>query len=295
MTTPRIVLVTGATAGIGRATALHLAKQGHRVFASGRRAHALESLAKEAAGTKLETLVLDVTKPESIAAAKAEILERTDGYGIDALVNNAGYGSVGPLEEVSDEKLRAQYETNVFGLMAMTRAFLPEMRARRSGRIINVSSVGGRLTFPMMGAYNSTKYAVESLSDALRVELRPFGVKVVIIEPGSIATEFADVAMGTIPEAQGSAYAGAIAEADAFRAKFDGTAVGPEHVARAIETAVVAKRPAARYVRPWRTYALLWAFSWLPTSWMDALLARMTGLTERKLAASASSAALAQA
>jgi short-subunit dehydrogenase len=288
MATKKIILITGATAGIGRATALHLARKGHRVFATGRRAHVLEAIEKEAraAGiTTLETLVLDVTKPASIAAAKAEIAKRTDGYGIDALVNNAGFGTMGPLEEVSDEALRAQYETNVFGLMAMTRAFLPQMRERGEGRIVNVSSVGGKITFPMMGAYNSTKYAVESLSDALRVELRPFGVKVVLIEPGSIATEFAEVAMGTIPEANRSPYAAAIADADAMRAKFDGTAVGPEHIARAIETAVTSRSPSARYVRPWRTYAMLALFRWLPTSWMDALLAQMTGLTKKKLSA----------
>ncbi len=284
MTASKIILITGATAGIGRATALRLARAGHRVFATGRRAHALDALAKEAAGTKLETLVLDVTKPESIAAAKAEIDRRTDGYGVDALVNNAGFGKVGPLEEVTDESLRAQYETNVFGLMAMTRAFVPQMRERRSGRVVNVSSVGGKVTFPMMGAYNSTKYAVESLSDALRVELRPFGVKVVVIEPGSIATEFSEVAMGTLTETNASPYASAIADADAMRAKFDDTAVGPEHIARAIETAVTSRSPSARYVRPWRTYMLLAMFSWLPTSWMDAILAQMSGLTAKKLA-----------
>ncbi len=279
----QIVLVTGATSGIGRATALDLARAGHRVFATGRRERALESLKTEAAGLQLETIVMDVTKAESIAAAKAEIDERTSGHGVDAVVNNAGFGLGGPLEEISDEALRGQYETNVFGLMAVTRAFLPKMRERRHGRIINVSSVGGRVTLPMLGAYNSTKYAVESLSDALRVELRPFGVKVVIIEPGSIATEFAEVAMSSVESNSASPYAGALADAAKLRAMFDNTAVAPRHVTSAILKAVQSARPAARYVRPWRTYMMLVIASLLPTSWVDALLGRMTGLTKAKL------------
>ncbi len=283
MARSQIILVTGATSGIGRAAALHLARAGHRVFATGRRAAALESLQKEAGTLKLEGIVMDVTKSESIAAAKKEIDKRTDNYGVDAVVNNAGYGLGGPLEEVTDEALRAQYDTNVFGLMAVTRTFLPRMRDRRHGRIINVSSVGGRVTLPMLGAYNSTKYAVESLSDALRIELRPFGVKVVIIEPGSIATEFAEVAMDTFEANNKSPYAGALAEAANFRAIFDNSAVGPEHVTRAIVTAVESSRPSARYVRPWRTYVMLWAARLLPTSWFDALLGRLTGLTKKKL------------
>lgn len=283
MARSQIVLVTGATSGIGRATALHLARAGHRVFAVGRRQAALSSLEAEAKGLKLEGIVMDVTKADSIAKAKAEIDARTQGYGVDAVVNNAGYGVGGPLEEVSDESLRAQYDTNVFGLMAVTRTFLPRMRERRHGRIINISSVGGRLTLPMLGAYNSTKYAVESLSDALRIELAPFGVRVVIVEPGSIKSEFAEVAMATIPDGARSAYAGALADAGGFRKMFDDTAVDPVHVTSAIVNAVESKRPAARYVRPWRTYAMLWAKWFLPTSWVDAVMGRMTGLTKKKL------------
>ncbi|HTJ81681.1 MAG TPA: SDR family oxidoreductase [Polyangiaceae bacterium] len=277
------ILVTGATSGIGRQTALDLARAGHRVFASGRRADALKSLADAARGTKLETVVMDVTKDESIAAARAQILAATGGRGLDALVNNAGYGAVGPLEEITDAALRAQYDTNVFGLMAVTRAFLPEMRARSFGRIVNVSSIGGRMTFPLMGAYNSTKYAVESLSDALRIELKPFGVRVSIIEPGSIKTEFADVALGTAPEANGSPYAGAMAEAEAIRQKFDAAAVGPEVISRAIQKAIESKNPSARYVAPFSGRVMLFLARTLPTSWFDALLGSMSGLTKAKL------------
>lgn len=287
MNRSQTILVTGATSGIGRATALHLARCGHRVFATGRNPAALASLVGEAAalaqGGSLETLALDVTSAASIAAAKEQVLDRTAGKGLDALVNNAGYGLMGPLEEIPVEALRGQYETNVFGLMAVTLAFLPAMRARGRGRIVNVSSIGGKVTAPMMGAYSSTKYAVESLSDALRVELRPFGIRVVLIEPGSIATGFSDVAARTLPPAQGSPYAAALARTRAILGLFEKTAVGPEHVARAIESAISSRRPAARYMRPWRTYSALWFARLLPTAWTDALLARLSGLTARAL------------
>jgi len=184
------ILITGATSGIGRHAALFLAKRGHRVFASGRNQAALAALKATLDGASIETVALDVTDAASIARAQQEIAARTGGRGVDVLVNNAGFGILGPTELITEADMRAQYETNVFGLMAVTRAFLPEMRARRRGRIINVSSLGGRHTLPFFGVYNSTKYAVESLSDALRIELGPFGVGVVLIEPGAIETEF---------------------------------------------------------------------------------------------------------
>ncbi len=290
---PLTILVTGATAGIGRHTALALAKAGHRVFATGRRQHALDSLAQQAAALgaangeklRLETLILDVTSAESIADAKKRVYDRTGGYGVDALVNNAGFGMMGPLEEIDDAALHKQFETNVFGLMAVTRAFLPGMRARGFGRVVNVSSMGGRVTFPMMGAYNATKYAVESLSDALRNEVHAFGVRVSLIEPGYIRTEFADVAMSTIGVPEGSPYAGIVTRADEMLHMFERTGVGPEHVSRAIRKAIESRTPRARYVAPWRTYLGLFLFQLLPTSWMDAILRAGTGLTRRNLVA----------
>ncbi|HEY5938957.1 MAG TPA: SDR family NAD(P)-dependent oxidoreductase, partial [Kofleriaceae bacterium] len=158
-TSSKTILITGATAGIGRMSALFLAKQGHHVIASGRKVDELAKLKVEATGFKLDTLVLDVTSANSIAEAVGEVSRLTGGHGLDVLVNNAGFGVLGPSSEISDSEMRRQYETNVFGLMAVTRAFIPQMRARRSGRIINVSSVGGRMTLPYFGVYNSTKYA----------------------------------------------------------------------------------------------------------------------------------------
>lgn len=279
----QIVLITGATSGIGRHAALTLAARGHRVFATGRRKEALQTLEKEAAGLTLETISMDVTKPASIEEAKRVILERTDGYGVDALLNNAGYGKMGPLEEVSHEALVAQYETNVFGLMAVTRAFVPAMRERGFGRVVNVSSIGGRVTFPMMGAYNSTKYAVESLSDALRLELRPFGVEVSIVEPGAIKTEFADVAMGSIEVRPGSPYTAAAAKADAMKKAFEVTEVGPAVVSRAIQHAIESRSPRPRYVAPFSAAAAVWFMQLFPTRWVDAILGRVSGLTRKNL------------
>jgi len=280
---PLTILITGATAGIGRHTALALARAGHRVFAAGRRQNQLDSLEKEAAGLALEGIVMDVTQADSIAAAKKVIDERTNGYGVDALVNNAGFGMLGPLEDLGDDRLRAQFETNVFGLMAVTRAFLPQMRERGFGRIVNVSSMGGRMTFPLMGAYNATKYAVESLSDALRNEVHAFGIGVSLVEPGYIRTEFADVAMSKLEAKPGSPFAPLLGRAGEVLELFERTGVGPEHVSRAIRKALESRRPSARYVAPWRTYLALWLIHAMPTAWMDAIYRNVMGLTRRTL------------
>ncbi len=283
MSSSKTVLITGATAGIGKHVALHLARKGHKVFATGRNAAALARLLDEAKGTALETLQLDVTDAASIAAAKDEVERRTGGAGLDVLVNNAGYGIAGPLEEVDESAVRAMFDTNVFGLVAVTRAFLPSMRRRGSGRILNVSSVGGRITFPLFGAYNATKYAVESLSDSLRYELAPFGVQVVLIEPGVIRSEFSDRSMSTLPKpGPESPYAAIYARADRIKEQADAQAVGPECIAEAIERAITARRPAARYVAPFRTRILLALVALLPTRWVDAAMRAMVGLTPRR-------------
>jgi NAD(P)-dependent dehydrogenase (short-subunit alcohol dehydrogenase family) len=301
----QIILITGATSGIGRFTALYLARQGHRVFASGRSQRALDELAANAqkqthadaqkqthAGAHkqtgaLETLRLDVTDDDSIAAARAEVDARTAGYGVDVLVNNAGYGAAGPTELITDEDWRAQYDVNVFGLMAMIRAFVPQMRARGAGRIVNVSSLGGRLTLPFLGSYNSTKYAVESLSDALRAELHPFGVRVSIVEPGVIDTGFTDRSMTEAEkyDRADSPYRPVLDRMGEIRKMSDSTAVGPECVARAIERASTARRPRPRYVAPLRAALGIGFLRALPTTWADALLRIAFGLTRRRFRA----------
>jgi short-subunit dehydrogenase len=285
MSTQQTILITGATSGIGRHAALYLARKGHRVLATGRNEKALAELRAEGEGTGLDTLRLDVTSADSIAAARAEVDRKTDGRGVDVLVNNAGYGVAGPTEEISDADLRAQYDTNVFGLMAVTRAFLPQMRARGAGRVINVSSVGGIVTLPFFGVYNSTKYAVESLSDALRVELAPFGVRVVLIEPGVIRTNFGERSMAEVakyrrPE---SPWAAALERADDIKKQSDRLAADPEVIARAMERAIRARRPRARYMAPASARLMVGFLRRLPTRWVDAVLGRFTGLTRKGL------------
>jgi short-subunit dehydrogenase len=280
------ILITGATSGIGRHAALHLAKKGHRVIATGRSEKALGELGKAApAGARLETLQLDVTDAASIAAAHAAVNTMTGGAGVDVLVNNAGYGTLGPTEMITDSDMRAQYEVNVFGLMAVTRAFLPQMRARGAGRLINVSSLGGRYTLPLFGVYNSTKFAVESLSDGLRMELAPFGVHVSLIEPGVIDTGFTDRSMTEASKYRrpDSPYAPVLDRADEMRKISDRTAVGPECISRAIERAATARRPRARYVAPLRAQVMVGFLRAIPTSWADFIMRQVTGLTRRRL------------
>ena len=288
------ILVTGATSGIGRHAALHLAKRGHRVFASGRNEKALAALKSSPDGAALEIVQLDVTDAASIARAREAIHARTAGRGIDVLINNAGFGVLGPTELITDEDMRAQYETNVFGLMAVTRAFLPEMRARRSGRIINVSSLGGRHTLPFFGVYNSTKYAVESLSDALRIELGPFGVHVALIEPGAIETEFTPRSLdgGAKYRRADSPYAPVMGAFDRMERMAKQTAVGPLPVSRAITRAVESRRPSPRYVAPRFAGLFVALMRFVPTRWADQAARLMLGFTRRNFTRALPAAAL---
>ena len=184
----RAVLITGCSTGIGHATAAHLVDKGWTVYATARRPETLADL--EAKGCK--TLALDVTDEASRTAAVAAV-EAAEGA-VGVLINNAGYSQSGAVESVPDERVRAQFDTNVFGLLGMCRAVLPKMREAGWGKIVNVSSMGGRFTFPGGGIYHATKHAVEALSDALRFEVKGFGVDVIIIEPGIIRTNFGETA-----------------------------------------------------------------------------------------------------
>ncbi|HPH67732.1 MAG TPA: SDR family oxidoreductase [Kofleriaceae bacterium] len=283
--TQQIVLITGATAGIGRTTALYLAKQGRHVIATGRNTAALATLRAEAEASslKLDTVELDVTSADSIARAVASVDQLTNHHGVDVLVNNAGYGALGPSAEITDAEMRRQYDTNVFGLMSVTRAFLPAMRARRAGRIINVSSLGGRFTLPYFGVYNSTKYAVESLSDALRYELHAFGIFVTLIEPGAIRTNFESTALSGVGAFDQSAYGESLKKVDALSKRMDRVAAEPIVIARAIERAVRVRRPAARYVAPRMNHMVLMLKSVMPTCAFDWSMRKMGYLTPKDL------------
>lgn len=294
----KTVLITGATAGIGRVTALHLVRQGHHVIATGRRLPELEALAREArdAGPgALDPVQLDVTSPASIAAAVTAVEALVGAQGLDVLINNAGFGVLGPSIEIGDAELRRQFETNVFGLMNVVRAFVPAMRARRRGRIINVSSVGGRLTLPYFGVYNASKYALESLSDALRYELRPFGIDVSLIEPGVIRTNFEATAVSNLDAYRATAYGPAMDRYEQMSALADKTASNPDVVARAIGRAVAARRPVARYVTPWRTNVMIWFHAIAPTAMWDWVMRKMAYLDPRILRADAPATAVAPA
>ncbi len=195
----KAVLVTGCSTGIGRATALRLARSGWTVYATARRPESIADLA----GAGCRTLALDVTDEASMRAA-VEAVEQAEGA-VGVLVNNAGYGQSGPIEQIAPDAVRRQFETNVFGAIRMAQLVLPGMRRQHWGKIVNVGSMGGRLTFPGGGLYHATKYALEALSDALRFEVRGFGVDVVLIEPGLITTEFAQTSVATAPTGAGGA------------------------------------------------------------------------------------------
>jgi NAD(P)-dependent dehydrogenase (short-subunit alcohol dehydrogenase family) len=245
----KAVLITGCSTGIGRATAKRLAGAGHRVYASARRIESIRDLA-EAGCTPLS---LDVCDEASIRAAVAAVEAKEGAVGV--LVNNAGYGSEGPFEEVPMEEVRRQFETNVFGLIRLTQLVLPGMRRQKWGRVLNLSSMGGRLTLPGGAFYHATKYAVEAMSDALRFEVRGFGIDVVIIEPGAIKTEFGDTAIARVdalarPDSPYTEFRNVLKER--IRGVYEGPmgklAGEPDDVARVIESAIQARRPRTRYV-----------------------------------------------
>lgn len=267
----QIALVTGASAGIGRAAALLLAEHGVRVFAAARRLDKLEALAAEAhtKGWLIEAVQLDVTDADSIERAMQHIRQATDGYELDILVNNAGYGQMGPLEEVPLAALRQQFETNVFGVVALIQRVVPPMRQRRYGRIINISSLGGRLALPYGGAYTASKFALEAISDALRIELAPWNIRVIVVEPGLIATEFGNVATSNLPHSSDSAYA----HATTFMSMFEhgaGFGAAPTVVGNAVVRAARNRRPAARVVVPAFYGPLLRLAELLPVAVLDA-------------------------
>jgi short-subunit dehydrogenase len=272
------ILVTGATAGIGRYLALDLARREHRVIATGRDERALEALRAEE--PRIETARLDVTQQTSIDDARARVDSLTQGQGVSVLINNAGYGLPGAVEELSIEELRREFETNVFGLIAVTKAFVPKMRERRSGRVINMGSAAGRVTFPLFGAYHASKWAIEALSDALRAELAAFGIRVVIIEPGPIKSEFAERSSRELARVKrpGSPYENAYEAVAAYKRKQNVHAPGPECVARAVRHAIESSRPRARYVMPFTSRLLVRIFPFLPAWLWDRIVRKRAGL-----------------
>ena len=264
------VLITGCSTGIGRAAAERLARAGMTVYASARRPEAIEDL--KSAGCR--TLALDVTEEDSMRAA-VEQVERAEGA-VGALVNNAGYSQSGAVETVPLDDVRRQFETNVFGLLRMSQLVLPGMRREGRGRIVNVSSMGGKLTFPGGGIYHATKHAVEAISDAMRFEVRGFGIDVVVIEPGLIRTRFGDAAVASVPTEDGPYAEFNKAVAAATARVYDGPlgrlGAGPEAVAKVIERTLTAGRPRARYKVTASARVLMGQRALLPDRAWDAVV-----------------------
>jgi NAD(P)-dependent dehydrogenase (short-subunit alcohol dehydrogenase family) len=238
----KVVLITGCSTGIGRDLAVRLSQAGYCVVATARNVEALIDLP---VALKLS---LDVTESDSVNEAIAQTIER---FGrVDILVNNAGYALRGALEEIPIEQVQQMFDVNVFGVLRLIRAVAPHMRRQKSGRIINISSIAGKLSTPANGAYSATKFALEALSDALRLELAPFGIQVILVEPGAIKTHFDDTAQSHAREIisdPASPYRPLYRLSDEFAASMRQQEVGPEVVSQVIQQAIQATKPKARY------------------------------------------------
>ncbi|WP_127529319.1 oxidoreductase [Paenibacillus kobensis] len=241
----KVALITGASAGIGKETAIDLKNRGFIVYGAARRTEKMEDLSDRG----IHTVSLDVTNEMSMVNCVNEILEK-EGQ-IDILVNNAGYGSFGAVENVPMEEARRQVEVNLFGLARMTQLVLPSMRKNRFGKIVNVSSMGGKVWTSFGGWYHATKFAVEGFSDCLRLEVEPFGIDVIVVEPGGIATDWGIIAAENLRKVSvdGAYEQVANKSADNMVKTYTGTLLTkPEVIARCIGKAVSVKRPKTRYL-----------------------------------------------
>ena len=277
MKSNKVILLTGASSGIGYDTAVALAQQGHKVYAAARRVDRMEPLRQYG----IVPLKMDVTDEASMQKGVKTLLD-AEGR-IDVLINNAGYGYFGAVENVPMDDARNQLEVNVFGLARLCQLVLPTMRAQHSGRIINTASVAGRSVFYYGGWYHVSKYAVESLSDALRMELKPFGIDVVIIEPGAIKTNWGIIAADHLIESsKGTAYeqTGTMMANNLRNMYLSNMISDPAVVRKAIVRAVNARRPCTRYRIGRMANAIVFFHRLLPTRWWDAFL-RLMG--KRKL------------
>jgi NAD(P)-dependent dehydrogenase (short-subunit alcohol dehydrogenase family) len=272
------VVITGASTGIGEATALRLDRAGFTVYAGVRREADGERLRAQASGA-LTPLLIDVTSQETIDAAAKTVAEHVDRRGIAGLVNNAGISVAGPMEFLPLERLRQQFEVNVFGQIAVTQAFMPFIRIGH-GRIVNIGSISGRMSTPFLAPYSASKFSMEAISDSLRMELRPWGIKVALIEPGSIATPIWETSLARADEIEREIGPDDTAlykkQVDAMRVaakELEGRGIPPDKVAQAIEHALTAKRPKTRYLvgNDARLQAVL--AKWAPDRLKDRLIA----------------------
>ncbi len=267
----KVILITGASAGIGKDTAILLAQAGNIVYGAARRLDKMKDL--EGYGVKL--LAMDVTDDDSMVKGVTEIIAAEKR--IDVLVNNAGYGSYGAVEDVPLDEARYQFEVNVFGLARLTQLVLPHMRSQKSGKIINVSSMGGRFGEPHGAWYHATKFAVEGFSDSLRMELKQFGIDVVVVQPGAIKTEWGGIAGDNLLKTSGNTAYGKLARLHAKVLQNEDGKMGSEPIviAKAIKKAIDAQKPKTRYVAGAFAKPTLFMKSILPDRVFDSILMRM--------------------
>ncbi|MBD2100669.1 SDR family oxidoreductase [Leptolyngbya sp. FACHB-261] len=283
-TSEQVILITGASSGIGAALAEALARQflGVRLVLSGRNPQRLEAVAEHCskAGAKVLSVATDITDAQQANGLAQKALSH---FGrVDVLVNNAGYGQMGPVELVSDAAVRRQMDVNFFGPLTLIRALVPAMRAAGGGRIVNLSSLAGQVASPFSGIYSASKYALEAISDALRMELAPFGISVVLIEPGPVSTEFFKVAQqqaeGTIADPKQTVYAPAFEKLEGIVDQVDKVAWPLERATQVIVKAVTDRRPRARYVAAPGGALLLPLLNLLPAAVKDRLQSKFYGL-----------------
>ncbi len=262
-------LVTGASSGMGKSIAKRLIADGYLVYVAARRPDKMSDLAQLGA----VPLKMDISKEADISAAVATIAERSGG--VDLLVNNAGYGLYGPVEDVALDEARYQFEVNVFGPARLTQLLLPAMRAKGKGTIVNITSMGGKI-YTLLGAwYHATKHALEGWSDSLRLELEPFGIRVVVIEPGQIETGFGDAAgRGIVERSRNTAYAELAERVATVMARSYGHGKGtdPKIIANVVGDAIKSARPKTRYAAGKYAKLMIWVRQWLGDRMFDRLI-----------------------
>ncbi|SNS19324.1 oxidoreductase [Rhodococcoides kyotonense] len=277
-TTTRVALVTGASSGIGEATAIELVQAGFTVYGAARRVDRMKHLT----GSGIIPIAMDVTDEDSMTAGIEKIVGAQGR--VDVLVNNAGYGSYGAVEDVPLDEARAQFEVNVFGAARLTQLVLPHMRTQRSGTIVNVTSMGGKVTTPLGAWYHATKFALEALSDCLRAEVAPFGIDVVIIEPGGIRSEWAGIAAEKVRavsstgpySVQGNAVADSLASESTQKRSSP-----PQLIGKTIAKAAKARRPKTRYAVGYGAKPIIFMHDVLPDRAYDAFIRRASGVPSK--------------
>ena len=263
----KVVLVTGASAGIGKATAIYLAQQGYKVYGAARRIEKMQELTPFG----ITPLALDVTQEDSITACVNHIL--SEAGSLDVLVNNAGFGSYGAIEDVPLKTARYQLEVNVFGAMRLTQLVLPAMRTNKYGKIVNVTSVGGKHAFPLGGWYHASKFALEGLSDSLRNEVKRFGIDVIVIEPGATKSEWGSIALDSLTQVSGhTAYQDLAAKTHQAFSQNEDQTPEPLVIAKLIKQGIEAKNPKTRYWGGYMASPLLFLGKILPDKLLDKLI-----------------------